>query len=264
MEKPILTIKNLSKRFEQKLVLDGINLSINRGEIIGYIGPNGAGKSTTVKIILGLISDYEGEMTIFGEQIKPGDFEYKRRIGYVPESADLYENLTGREYLTFMGQMYGIEEELLEKKAIHLVDSLGIRSAFDQRISSYSKGMKQKLLIAASIIHNPDILFLDEPLNGLDANSVMVMKSLFEKLSSKGKTIFYSSHIMDVVEKISNRIILLNRGKVIADGSFDQLQEEATGSLEQVFNQLTGFHDQEAIAERMIAIIEAGGSDERL
>lgn len=250
-------IKDLSMSYGEKRVLKGINLEIYKGEIIGYIGTNGAGKSTTIKILLGIVQGYTGEIKILGQDISKNKFEYKRKIGYVPEIAEIYDNLTAREYLTFIAELYGISYEKANKKAEKLMSLFGINDYYNSRISSYSKGMKQKVLIISSLLHNPDILFLDEPLSGLDANSVMVVKEILFHLSKQGKTIFYSSHIMDVVEKISNRIILLNDGQVVADGSFEQLKENLKeGSLEQIFNQITGFNEYEAIAEEFVSIVE--------
>jgi ABC-2 type transport system ATP-binding protein len=250
-------IKDLFMSYGEKRVLKGINLEIYKGEIIGYIGTNGAGKSTTIKILLGSVQGYTGEIKILGQDISKNKFEYKRKIGYVPEIAEIYDNLTAREYLTFIAELYGISYEKADKKAEKLMSLFGINDYYNSRISSYSKGMKQKVLIISSLLHNPDILFLDEPLSGLDANSVMVVKEILFHLSKQGKTIFYSSHIMDVVEKISNRIILLNDGQVVADGSFEQLKENLKeGSLEQIFNQITGFNEYEAIAEEFVSIVE--------
>ena len=255
-ENYILEMINLKKNYGNKEVLKGINLKVKKGEIIGYIGANGAGKSTTVKIILGLIEDYEGDVILFGENIKNGDGEYKKRIGYVPEIADLYESLTAMEYLSFIGQLYGLEVNILEKRAKSLMDLLGISQCINTKISACSKGMKQKILLISSLIHNPDILFLDEPLSGLDANTVMIIKELMSSLASQGKTIFYSSHIMDVVEKLSNRIILLNKGNIVADGTFEELQKSSDeGTLEEIFNQLTGFNNHKEIANEITALI---------
>jgi len=246
---PVVTIKDLRIKFGSKEVLKGINLEIYRGQIIGYIGPNGAGKSTTVKILMGLVEGYSGEIRIFGEDIANGNVEYKRKIGYVPETVEIYENLTAYEYLTFIGEVYGLGLEQVNKKAKRLMALLSIEEVYHARISSYSKGMKQKLLLISSLIHNPDILFLDEPLSGLDANSAMIVKEILAELVTLGKTIFYSSHIMDVVEKISSRIILINEGQIVADGSFEELKEKSRkGSLEQIFNQLTGFNRHKEIA----------------
>ncbi|KAJ53880.1 ABC-2 type transport system ATP-binding protein [Clostridium tetanomorphum] len=254
---PIITIKDLKMSFGDKNVLKGIDLEVYKGQIIGYIGPNGAGKSTTVKIMLGLIEGYTGDINIFGKSIKDGEIEYKRRIGYVPETADIYDNLTAKEYLIFIGELYGLDYNDVDNKAKNLMRMFGIEQVYDSKISSYSKGMKQKILIISSLIHDPDILFLDEPLSGLDANSVMVVKEILAELASQGKTIFYSSHIMDVVEKISNRIVLLSDGKIVADGSFDDLKYQCKeGSLEQIFNQLTGFNKYKDVAEEFVSIVQ--------
>lgn len=252
---PIITITNLSKSFGTKTVLRGISLDIFKGEIIGYIGPNGAGKSTTVKIMLGLIGEFSGDIKILGEDIR-GNINYKGKIGYVPETAEVYENLTAREYLTFVGELYGMEYEDVNEKSKKLMDLFGIKDVYDARLSSYSKGMKQKVLIISALINDPDILFLDEPLSGMDANSVMVFKEVLAELAKGGKTIFYSSHIMEVVEKLSNRIILINNGEIVADGSFEELRGQSIeGSLETIFNQLTGFNEHEKIAKEIVDTI---------
>jgi ABC-2 type transport system ATP-binding protein len=250
-------IRDLYMNYGAKEVLKGINLEVHKGEIIGYIGTNGAGKSTTIKIILGIVEGYRGEVKVLGQDIKKDPVEYKRKIGYVPEVADIYDNLTAREYLTFIASLYGLSYETANSRAERLMLVFGIKDAIDLRINSFSKGMKQKVLIIASLLHNPDILFLDEPLSGLDANSVMIVKEILSTLARQGKTIFYSSHIMDVVEKISNRIILINGGQIAADGSFAQLKDSLKeGSLEQIFNQITGFHEYEALAKQFVSIVE--------
>lgn len=252
----IISISNLRKSYGSKVVLKGIDLEINRGEVIGYIGPNGAGKSTTVKIMLGLIPDFDGEINILGQNISSGDIDYKSRIGYVPETAEIYENLTAREYLTFIGELYGMDYDTVDQKAMKLMILFGIGDVYDARISSFSKGMKQKTLIISALLNDPDILFLDEPLTGIDANSVMVFKEVLEQLANEGKTIFYSSHIMEVVEKLSSRIILINDGKIVADGNIDELKGTSMeSSLENIFNQLTGFNDHETIAKEIVSVV---------
>lgn len=253
----ILTIKDLRKKYGENEVLKGINLKVNPGQIIGYIGPNGAGKSTTVKILLGIIEDYSGNVEIFGNNIAKDKVSYKKRIGYVPEVGEIYESLTAFEYLTFLGEVYGMGLEVVDKKAKTLMELFGIEDNYNNKISSYSKGMKQKLLIIASLIHNPDILFLDEPLSGLDANSVMIFKEILSQLAQKGKTIFYCSHIMEVVEKISDRILLIDDGVIVADGTFEELKAKSRqGSLEGIFNQLTGFNEHKKYADKFVATIE--------
>lgn len=253
----IISIKDLRKSYGTKEVLKGINLEVSRGEVIGYIGPNGAGKSTTVKIMLGLVADFDGEISILGQDIRNGDVDYKSKIGYVPETAEIYENLTAQEYLTFIGELYGMDYEQVDQKAIKLMELFGIGDVYNARISSFSKGMKQKTMIIAALVNDPDILFLDEPLTGIDANSVMVFKEVLEQLAKEGKTIFYSSHIMEVVEKLSSRIILINDGQIVADGNIDDLKNSSMeSSLENIFNQLTGFNDHEDIAKEIVAVVK--------
>jgi len=256
MDEAILEIIDLKKNYGSKSVLNGVSFRVKSGEIIGYIGPNGAGKSTTVKIMLGIEDDYSGKVKIFGQDISDGSILYKRKIGYVPEIAEVYDNLTGQEYLSFIGEMYGLDFDLASEKAKSLMELFGIGEVYHSRIASYSKGMRQKLLIISSLLHNPDLLFFDEPINGLDANSVMIFKEIMTQLAEHGKTIFYSSHIMDVVEKISSRIILLHDGKIAADGTFNELKQQNTeGSLEQIFNQLTGFNEHKELGARFVSVV---------
>ncbi|MGM0846208.1 MAG: ABC transporter ATP-binding protein [Bacillota bacterium] len=255
----VLSIRELQKSFGSKHVLKGIDLEVQKGQIIGYIGPNGAGKSTTVKILLGLESADSGEIEVLGEKISDSNIDYKRKIGYVPEIAEVYENLTASEYMTFIGELYGLTAEEAGDKAFKLMNIFGLEGVFHSKISSYSKGMKQKVLIISSLLHDPELLFFDEPINGLDANSVMVFKEILAKLAAEGKTIFYSSHIMDVVEKISSRIILLHDGRIVADGTFNELKgQNMDGTLEQIFNELTGFNEHGEIAERFVEIVRGG------
>ena len=203
---------------------------------------------------------FKGSVKIFGEDISGGKYEYKKRIGYVPETAEIYDNLTSAEYISFIGEVYGMKPEEVEKKAKRLMYLFGISNYYNSRISSFSKGMRQKLLIICSLIHNPEVLFFDEPLSGLDANSVMIFKEIMSQLASQGKAIFYSSHIMDVVEKVSSRIVLINNGQVVADGTFEELKKKSKeGSLEEIFNQLTGFNQHKEIANEFVSIIENEG-----
>lgn len=254
---PVIRLRDLRKNYGSKIVLKGIDLEVYPGQIIGYIGPNGAGKSTTQKLMLGLEQDYSGTIEVLGYDLAAGSHDYKMRIGYVPETTEIYDMLTAREYLSFSGQLYGLKQEDAEYKAAQLMRIFGMEEVFDKRIDSYSKGMRQKVMLTASVLHNPDVLFLDEPLSGLDASSVAVVKDVFTLLAAQGKAIFYSSHIMDVVEKISSRIILLHEGQIAADGSFAELQERgAEGSLEQIFNQITGFTEHGAIAERFCRTVQ--------
>jgi len=238
---PIIEIQNLRKKYGPKQVLHGINLEINSGQIIGYIGPNGAGKSTTIKIMCGLIDDFEGEVNIFGKDLRTRALEIKTRIGYIPENAALYESLTPLEFMEFIGDMRRLNPDTTRAKAEAMMDIFEMLPSINQRISTFSKGMRQKVLICASLLHNPDLIFMDEPLSGLDANSVIMVKEILIQLAREGKTIFYSSHLMDVVEKISDRIILIDQGKVIADGSFNEINKLTNvENLEKMFTNLTG------------------------
>jgi len=239
----MISIKGLTKYFGDNEVLKGIDLDVQPGQIIGYIGPNGAGKSTTVKILCGIITEYVGDIRVFDMDLKSRSLEIKKRIGYVPENGALYDLLTPREYLSFIGALYEINEDKLNGRIDHLISFFGMEENADQRMDTFSKGMKQKILLIAGIINNPDIIFLDEPLAGLDANSVILVKEMLSRMAAEGKTIFFCSHLMDVVEKIADRIILINDGRVLADGTFDELKTEKSETLERLFADLTGNHD---------------------
>lgn len=238
--KPILSLHNLYKSYGNTPVLKGIQLDIYPGQVIGYIGPNGAGKSTTVKIICGLISDYEGEVIIDGINGKLDPVAVKKKIGYIPEMAELYDVLTPAEFLGFMAELYSLSPDLANDRITRMLTAFGLEKNMHQRMDTFSKGMRQKVLIISGLLHNPDIIILDEPLSGLDANSVIIVKELISKLAKDGKTIFYCSHMMDVVEKVSDRIVLINEGRVIADGSFEELQQQqGNQSLEKIFAHMT-------------------------
>jgi ABC-2 type transport system ATP-binding protein len=250
---PVISIKNLRKSYGSKHVLKGINLDVYAGQVLGYIGPNGAGKSTTVKILCGLLDDYEGEVKVKGLDLKNNALAVKAMIGYVPELAELYDVLTPMEFLKLMGSLYSLDGRVCVNRIERMMTAFGLQQQLNQRMDTFSKGMKQKVLIASGLLHNPDIIILDEPLSGLDANSVIVIKDLINKLAKDGKTIFYCSHMMDIVEKVSDRIILINEGVIVADGSFEQLkQQEGNTSLEQIFAQLTGNTSGVQVAEDLL------------
>lgn len=252
---PVIVTNNLSKTYTAR-VLNNINLSVNSGEIIGYIGPNGAGKSTTIKILTGILPEFDGDATVLGLDVRKDILEIKRQIGYIPENAALYDTLTPLEYLLFIGQLYKLDRMQVDKKARELLNVFELGNYADSRMTTFSKGMRQKVLLIAGMIHNPAILFLDEPLSGLDANAVILVKEIMSQLKRGGKTIFYSSHIMDVVEKISDRIVIINKGEMIANGTFDELNSQATGSLEKIFTELTGNREHESAAGQFINILE--------
>ncbi len=250
---PVISLRNVFKNYGDKQVLKGINIDIYSGQVIGYIGPNGAGKSTTVKILCGLINDYDGDVSIKGINLKTEPQKAKGLVGYVPESAELYDVLTPMEFLSFMANLYSMNENAARERIIKMMSAFGMEANINQRMDTFSKGMKQKVLITSGLLHNPDIIILDEPLSGLDANSVIIIKELISKLAKEGKTIFYCSHMMDVVEKVSDRIVLINDGKVVADGSFEELkQQQGNFSLERIFAGITGKEGIDNAAEELI------------
>lgn len=240
---PIITIRHLSKQYSGKTVLNDINLDIYAGQVIGYIGPNGAGKSTTVKILCGIVQDYEGEVTVAGKSLRDNVLDVKKMIGYIPELSELYDLLTPREYLTFVGKLYHLPDNIIEERSRRMLDSFGLLENIDQRMDSFSKGMRQKVLITSGLLHNPSIVILDEPMSGLDANAVIMIKELLQVMKQEGKTIFYCSHMMDVVEKVSDRIVLINKGNIIANGTIEELRLGGSDSLERIFSKLTSADD---------------------
>ena len=257
----VISIRNLHKSYKNgasvNKVLKGVNIDIQSGQIIGYIGPNGAGKSTTVKILCGILTDFQGEIKVLGMDLRTQDIDIKKRIGYIPENAALYDTLTPSEYLQFVGELHGMKVGDIQVKIARLLDLFEMKSHANERMNSFSKGMKQKILIISGLIHNPDIIFMDEPLSGLDANAVIIVKRVLQQLAKEGKTIFYSSHIMDVVEKISDRIILIDNGVVLADGSYSDLNSESDNeSLENLFTKLTGNSGHSETANEIINVFE--------
>jgi len=256
---PIINISHLFKNYGAKPVLKDINLQVFPGQVIGYIGPNGAGKSTTVKILCGLLTDYEGSVQVKGLEVKRQTLEVKKIIGYVPELAEMYDVLTPFEYLQFTGALYGMEESITAERISRMMAAFDLGPHLHQRMDSFSKGMRQKVLLASGLMHNPDVIILDEPLSGLDANSVIVIKELISRLAADGKTIFYCSHMMDVVEKVSDRIVLIDEGRIIAHGTIEELKA-ASGdqSLEQIFAALTGRDALSVRADELVKAMENG------
>lgn len=256
---PIICIRDLCKSYGSKQVLNKISLDIYPGQVLGYIGPNGAGKSTTVKILCGLLADFEGSVTVKGIDLRQDPLAVKRIIGYVPELAELYEVLTASEFLELVAGLYKIDPVVATERIRKMLAAFGLEQQMHQRMDTFSKGMRQKVLLVSGLLHNPDILILDEPLSGLDANSVIIIKELISKLAAEGKTIFYCSHMMDVVEKVSDRIVLINNGVIVADGSFEELQaSQGKGSLENIFAHLTANESLHEAASDLVAAVGAG------
>ncbi|NUQ24503.1 MAG: ABC transporter ATP-binding protein [Saprospiraceae bacterium] len=250
---PVIRIRDLRKRYDKNEVLHGIDLDVYSGQIIGYIGPNGAGKSTTVRILAGLDGSYEGQVEVAGFDLKKDNIEVKKIMGYVPENAELYDVLTPMEFLLLAGRLHHLSDEVISERATQMLQYFGLGDNLHQRMDTFSKGMRQKVLLISGLLHNPQIIFLDEPLSGLDANAVILVKEIISKLAAEGKTIFYCSHMMDVVEKISHRIILIADGTIIADGPIETLRSREGESLEHIFSQLTGGQDFDRMADDFLS-----------
>ena len=256
-EEPAIEIAGLTKSFGPKEVLRGIDLTVEWGEILGYIGPNGAGKTTTVKILMGMLDGFLGRVRVCGYDVAVQPLEVKARVGYVPEAGALYEALTPMEFLRFVGSLHGLEEGVITARAEAMLGLLGLNAEKDRRISTFSRGMRQKVLITAALIHNPSVVLMDEPLSGLDANTALVVKEILAGLAARGRTVFYSSHVMDVVERICHRIAVIAEGRIVAHGSFEELKAMSKApSLEQLFTRLTGRQDHADTARRFIDAME--------
>ena len=261
----MITLNNLTRRYGDLTAVDHVNLTIPEGQILGYLGPNGAGKTTTVKMLTGLIQATEGTASIAGFDISREPIEVKKRIGYVPESGALYQSLTPSEYLRFVGRLYGMDADEAESKIQDICRFFSLKDRMHHRMSEFSKGMRQKVVIASALIHDPQVIFLDEPLSGLDANTALMLKTLIRNLADDGKTIFYCSHILEVVENLCDRVVIINNGRVVADGSVSELKEMTRKrSLEAVFNQLTVDEDLVELVRAFSKKITAHGKGKQI
>jgi len=247
----------LTRLFDDKVAVDNLTIRVEPGEILGFLGPNGAGKTTTVKMLTGMIRPTRGRATIAGFDVVTDAIEVKRRIGYVPESGAMYESLTAAEHLELIACLYHLDPSTARSRTAEVLEMFSLDDVRHQRMSQFSKGMKQKVLIASALIPNPEVLFLDEALNGLDANAALIVKHLLRKLADQGKTIFFCSHILEVVERICTRIIIINGGRQIIDGTAAEIrQATGTHSLEEAFSQLTGVRDVGELTGDFLAALE--------
>lgn len=253
----MLEVRHLTKQYSRIAAVDDVSFTAPAGEVTGYLGPNGSGKSTTVKMITGLIDPTEGEILFNGQPIQNDLIGYKSRLGYVPEEPYLYTHLTGAEYLELVGQLHGVPEKQLAEKIAGLLRHFGLYSDRYVPISAYSKGMRQKILVSAALLHNPDIIILDEPFSGLDVNSAMLLRSLIQALAARGKVVLFSSHVLDVVERVSTRVVILHKGRVVANDTISRLRDlMSLPTLEEIFSQLAVEQDTAAITKQMIDVIE--------
>lgn len=232
--KPILEIKNFTKSYGGgKKAADNINITINSGDICGFIGHNGAGKSTTIRAAVGVLDFTEGEILIDGHSVKKEPVKCKQITAYIPDNPDIYENLTGIEYLNFISDVFGIKGKLREERIRKYADIFGITDSLGDLIRSYSHGMRQKIAIISALIHEPKLLVLDEPFVGLDPKATFTLKEIMRDMCSKGSAVFFSTHVLDVAEKLCNRVVIIKEGRIIASGTMDELTRDK--SLEDVF-----------------------------
>ena len=238
----MIQVKNLTKDYGKKLAVDNISFEVKSGEILGFLGPNGAGKTTTISMIVGLLEATSGTITMDGGiDVIKNPYEAKKKIAFLPDNPEVYENMTGRKFVQFVANIYEVNKEDMEERLNKYADMFGLQDDLDSHISSYSHGMKQKISLISALISDPDVLILDEPMVGLDPKSSFNLKNIMREMCDRGKSVFFSSHIMEVVEKICDRIIIINKGKIIAEGTIEELKNHADyhGDLEQLFLELT-------------------------
>lgn len=254
-----LRAHQLSKHFSGLRVVSDVSLTIRPGEVVGYLGPNGSGKTTTARMLSGLLEPSSGRVEYGGADIHGDVIAFHRHLGYVPEEPYLYPFLSGREYLRLVGRLRELPESLLDSKIDGFLDVFNLSSAGDQSIASYSKGMRQKIVISAALIHDPALVIFDEPETGLDVATTMMLRHLVRMLASRGKAILYSSHILEVVERVCDRVIVLHKGVVVADDSIAQLRLlSSSASLEAVFSQLVIREDPETLARDLADVAALG------
>lgn len=236
-----------------KEILRDVSFEVAQGAVAGYIGPNGAGKTTTMRLLTGALRPDSGCVAVGGVDVNAQPVEAKRRFGFVPEHGLLYESFTPVEYLAFIGRMHGLDEGLLAHRTTALLRFWGLGATADQAMTAYSKGMKQKVLLAAALVHDPPVLLLDEPLTGLDAHAVLQVRALLTALAAAGKTVLYSSHLLDAVEKVADRVIVIRDGRILQSGSPAEIMAAAgEDTLEDAFSRLTSDGDAEAEAARLM------------
>lgn len=223
---PAIVLNGLAKNFGPTRALDGIDLVVRRGEIFGYLGSNGAGKTTTIRILCGLLAPDAGDAFVCGRSVLAEPLAVKATIGYVPESGALFEKLSPREYLTMVGKLYGLPDDVIDIDMDRWMLYFGLHDRIDQRMDGFSKGTKQKICWIAAVLHDPAVLILDEPLNGLDVEAVTLAKDLMKEMAAQGRTVFYSSHLVDVVEKVCSRVAVLNHGRLLRVGTPAELVAE--------------------------------------
>jgi len=254
----MLELRNVCKRFNGFVAVDDVSFSARQGEITGYLGPNGSGKSTTMKMLAGLIQPTSGRILFNGQPVFADPVHHKQRTGYVPEEPHLYGHLSGLDYLIMVGQLRNLPDKPTYDRIDGLLQLLSLHADRYVPISNYSKGMRQKVLLCAALLHNPDLLLLDEPFSGLDVGTALVLRSLIQELAARGKVILFSSHELETVERVCERVVILHRAKIVADDAIDRLRTlMATPTLEEIFRQLAVEQDTTAISRQIVDLIEA-------
>ena len=241
-----IATEKLTRRFGELIAVDGVDLEVESGQFFGFLGPNGAGKSTTIKMLTGLLVPTAGRMSLLGVDFASHPIEVKRQIGVVPEGMGLFERLTGPEYLEFVGRMYGLDRPTTRKRSEELLEFMQLSDRAKTLIADYSHGMQKKLALAAAVIHGPRILFLDEPVEGVDALAAGSLKALLARMTDRGVTIFLTSHVLEIVERLCSHVAIIKKGKLVAQGSIEQLRsgvagaEGRTSTLEDIFLSVVG------------------------
>lgn len=249
----MLEARGLTKYYGSVLAVQSIDFTIEPGQVLGYLGPNGSGKSTTVKMLTGLLEPSEGQVLFGGRNIQQDLVAYRRHLGYVPEEANLYPYLTGYEYLELVGTLRGMPSARMRAKIESFLELFSLYPHRHISLSSYSKGMRQRILLISALMDNPDVLILDEPLSGLDVSTALILKNVVQSLSAKGKIIFYCSHVLEVVEKVCTRLLILRKGQVIAGGATEEVRQRiGQPSLENVFLQIAEDRDVAQIANNIV------------
>ena len=252
----MLEIRNVTKSYGRLTAVNNVSFTVRPHEVCGYLGPNGSGKSTTIKMITGMLEPTAGRVLYNGQDIREDLIAYKSLLGYVPEEPHLYSYLTGWEYLQLVGELRCLASDALERKNDRLLRLFSLDDYKYAPISSYSKGMKQKILISAALLHNPEILILDEPISGLDITAGLVFRELVARLAGEGKTILCSSHELSLVENVCSEVVILHRGRVVARGSIEQLRQlRNQPSLEAVFSDLVASDKIESVARQMLEVV---------
>jgi ABC-2 type transport system ATP-binding protein len=249
---PLIQTEHLVKRYGDKLAVNDVSIAIHGGEVFGFLGPNGAGKTTMIKMIVGLLQPTSGQVSVAGYDVATQPIQAKFASGYVPDTPNLYAKLTGRELLRFVGDLYGIERSKAARRSEELLRMFDLAEAADDTIDSYSHGMQQKTSLAAALVHDPKVLVLDEPTVGLDPKSARLIKDILRQMAERGAAVFLSTHILEIAERMCDRIGIINKGQLIAVGTMDELRatNQASGvSLEDMFLSLTGGAEEAAITE---------------